>query len=134
MALIIKGRMPKEFAEELGNCDGCQLDCPLRVKRPDVYRTNKDGTKSVLHEVWSCGHQEGPFDGFSEYSCPIIGEIPDKHGRLIDADDLIKEIREALEVKKTGNDVIDNAMAQIFEQFIRIITNTPTVVEATDGN
>ena len=58
--------------------------------------------------------------------------MPDEHGRLIDADDLIEEIREAIKAQKTGDATIDSAMAKIFNEFIGIITNTPTIVEATE--
>ena len=58
MAIVIKGDMPK-------NCDECNIKwcCPIR------FETRKD--KTSRHP-----------------SCPIIGEIPDEHGDLIDRNTL----------------------------------------------
>ena len=66
MALIIKGDMPK----------GCGWDCDL----------------------WSeglCAPLQKSVDEHTiDSDCPILCEIPDKHGRLIDADALQKELAE----------------------------------------
>lgn len=59
MLLVVKMDMPR-------NCSGCCLmgspNCPY------------DGSKAM---------------GTDYPNCPIIGEIPDKHGRCIDADELL---------------------------------------------
>lgn len=44
-------------------------------------------------------------------NCPIIGEIPDKHGRLIDADALIGS---AYEIQRQTHVSFPEALAQAF--------------------
>ena len=66
MALIIKGDMPK----------GCGL-CWECLGGSDAYYCNR--TKRQISEVIP------PYDKRMEW-CPILCEIPDKHGDLIDRD------------------------------------------------
>ena len=69
MALIIKGDMPKDCfcCDELISTTLCPIS---------------------LQEPFFCCNGERPSD------CPVIGEIPDNHGRLVDADELKKELLE----------------------------------------
>ena len=70
MALIIKGEMPK----------GCSECRDLRFNIPNC----------PLHK-----HTQGNWYRIGKHpDCPIIGEIPDEHGRLIDADKLKHELLE----------------------------------------
>ena len=69
MALIIKGDMPKA-CWNMRNIDGeiIYYKCPY---------------------CECCGHV-CPYDvDYRPSNCPIVGELPDKHGRLIDADALL---------------------------------------------
>ena len=93
MALIIKGDMPKacNWFDENGKHRFCKVNafCDCRI-----YARGKR-----------------PSD------CPIIGEIPNEHGRLVDADILLADH------PKTAN--WDYMVLEC------IIRNAPTVVEAT---
>lgn len=75
------------------------------------------------HACWACDYrcglniiarteEEGVHD-----DCPIIGEIPDVHGRLIDAEKLYVK----LAGEKLPNKVFD------------AILNAPTILEANNG-
>ena len=74
------------------------------------------------HACWACDYrcglniiarteEEGVHD-----DCPIIGEIPDVHGRLIDADEL-----EASDAIIVGEDAWN------------MVHNAPTILEARNG-
>ena len=93
MALIIKADMPKAcITGKLPNYDYC-----FHFEKCDK----------------ACGGDERPSD------CPIIGEMPDEHGELIDRDFLLKyAVR--LE-RKDGCDLIP----------VSELENAPTVVEAS---
>ena len=96
MALIIKGGMP-----------------------PSCRWHNKQG-KSTPVEV--CPYfqncpAEFNFEDYRPSDCPIIGEMPDEHGRLVDADILLADH------PKTAN--WDYMVLEC------IIRNAPTVVEAS---
>ena len=64
------------------------------------------------------------FDSESrEKSCPIIGEIPDKHGALKDSDDIVEEI-----IKDAREGKITDAEAGWFTALVR---SCPTIVPTT---
>ena len=65
MALIIEGEMPK----------GC-LACPLKLYCP-VFQKLHFGERLAMLD-----------DNRRIEGCPIKGEIPDKHGDLIDRDEI----------------------------------------------
>ena len=93
MALIIKADMPTRCRE----CRDMGFDIP----------------NCPLHK-----HTQGNWYRIGKHpDCPIIGEIPNEHGRLVDADELKKD---AL----CCGSKFQNA-------FIRRITVAPTVVEAS---
>ena len=95
MALIVEGNMP--------TC--CGFCCECLGGGSDAYYCNR--AKRQISEVMP------PYDKRMEW-CPILGEIPDRHGRLIDVDALpIKD-----EWSLVGTDVVWDA---------------PTVIEATKG-
>ena len=64
--------------------------------------------------------------------CPIF-ELPDHHGRLVDADAFKACLRNAL--KQTRNAYSDKGewAETITEQFCDAIDDQPTIVEAEDG-
>ena len=70
------------------------------------------------------GSPNCPYDGSkvkgSDYpDCPIIGEILEPYGRLIDAD----RLAEAFKVFATGSEI----------GYLRLINEAPTVLEASDA-
>lgn len=110
MALIIKGEMPT-------CCWDCDRDwetnCPLSASN-EVYEEWKDVENEVRHP-----------------DCPIIGEIPDKHGDLIDRDkastQIIAEICQFCASAENGN--CDGCLVQ---KCLEAIGRVPTIVEATE--
>lgn len=116
MSVIIKGmKMPE-------NCDVCRF-----------------GGWSNLHQTLACTlcEYEPGFDDFSrDYTgrrskiCPLV-ELPEKHGRLIDADALIEDIKEVIEVK---DNLFEWEQVQGLEVALScIMDDAPTVIEAEDG-
>ena len=67
-------------------------------------------------------------------SCPIIGEIPDEHGRLVDADKILTESGYdpmMFQPKYGGNHRTQYDTLMGYE-ILGIIEDAPTVVEATE--
>lgn len=106
MALIIKADMPK----------GCGWDCDL----------------------WSeglCAPLQKSVDEHTiDSDCPIIGEIPDKHGRLIDADALLpKSGYDPMMFKhKYDGDHRTQYDTLMGYEILGIVEDAPTIVEATE--
>ena len=99
MALIIKGNIPtfcERLTEDGNNMEYCRFAC--------VCESHNINTMVI------------PSD------CPILGEIADNHGRLIDADKLKKELLE-----HGHPDTREWYYAEV-DQFI---DECPTVVEAS---
>lgn len=73
------------------------------------------------------GSPNCPYDGSkvigSDYpNCPIIGEIPDRHGRLIDADALKKRMTDLLRHDYVFDEV----------GCFGLVKEAPTVLEASE--
>lgn len=103
MALIIKADMPKRCYDCYIN-NNWTLDyiCPLMKKDVDL-------------DTWlrsDCRHP----------SCPILGEIPNEHGALIDRHELVR-IVECWSACHTA--------LFSFSDFIKLIYDAPVVVEAS---
>lgn len=101
MAVIIKAYNPSRC----GDCDLCELYTDMMTEESCykcVVTTNVVDTEK------------------KHYTCPIIGEIPDKHGDLIEGEKVLKVL----------DAVLDN------KEFIKIrqtlIDAVPIVVEATE--
>ena len=116
MALIIKGDMPSKGCL---NCFGCQylnLSETSYFNNRQSYRVGCVLAKflglSVVVKNTDELHNK-PSD------CPIIGEIPDKHGDMIDSMALIHHIEENFDSDE-AQDIIGEILA------------SPTVVEATE--
>ena len=62
--------------------------------------------------------------------CPILCEIPDKHGRLIDADAFKNNVADMRMEKPLRNGA--KQVIEIGGLFGRIIDEAPTIVEATE--
>ena len=100
MALIIKGDMPV-------SCFGCEMDefwttCPLHNMAEVEFESWKD-TEGV--------HPD----------CPIIGEIPDKHGALVDKTELTRKMVHLV------NDKGEHFFALKVEDY----NNLPVILEAS---
>ena len=100
--------------------DGCAV-CPFVGHR---FENLEDGS----HFIWVCSR--GAIEKVigktgRRADCPL-SYIPDKHGRLIDADKIIKGLEE---VKKNHGNLTSNAV----EYARLIIKMEPTVVEREDG-
>lgn len=102
MALIVEGKMP--------TC--CGLCCECLGGGSDAYYCNR--AKRQISEVVP------PYDKRME-RCPIIGEIPDEHGRLIDADALKKRMTELLRHDYVFDEV----------GCFGLVKDAPTVLEAS---
>lgn len=112
MALIIKGTMP--------TC--CGLCCECLGGGSDAYYCNR--AKRQISDVVP------PYDKRMEW-CPIIGEIPDRHGRLIDAD---AEIAKLEAFMKVLNKETESGGRQYHECdcVLHYLTDAPTIVEASE--
>ena len=113
MALIIRGKMPE-------TCDKCwnRYSCDAYFRQVERMKQSKN---------------EQVFDVFGEMRlkcCPIIGEIPDKYGRLIDADAFKNSVADMRMEKPLRNGA--KQVIEIGELFGRIIDDAPTIVEATE--
>lgn len=106
MSVIIKGmKMPK-------NCMECDLHFTARGLDEECIFSNdtvEDCTERRL------------------YRCPLV-EIPTPHGRLIDADEHIKSLRDGFcgERCRRNHDCFNCGI----DGYIRIVENEPTVLEA----
>lgn len=110
MAIIVKGKKPKGCYD----CDNCDK------------RAYFDGNEWHLGCRLLC--KEVSDDGETDEMCPIVGEIPDRHGRLIDAYRLATAVAQAQ----------DSVLHKEYDPFmllgdvLRWIGLAPTIVEASD--
>ena len=112
MALIIKGDMPTGKG-----CDGCEFQTS-RCEQMDACTCYLFG--GVIHNFHNERHKD----------CPIIGEIPDRHGRLINADKLADEYMRYLMVCFSSMQMSTaNELVNAVKEAIKI---APTIVEATE--
>ena len=109
MALIVEGKMPT-------NCGFC---IELRREGNGVCWCNR--MQKQISEVVP------PYDKRMEW-CPIIGEIPDKHGRLKDADALIEKTRMWSLVR--GDEYFELRVKNVIVE--KLLEAVPTIVEATE--
>ena len=108
MSIVIKGmKMPQ-------SCSDCQLN--LEQKACSVTGTRWWSDTMVLMD-FDC-------DDERLYDCPLV-ELPEHHGRLIDADYL----KEHLYVCATNGRPLHN-MYQDLNELLEAIDDIPTVVEA----
>ena len=103
MALIIKGDMPTGKG-----CDGCEFQTS-RCEQMDACTCYLFG--GVIHNLHNERHKD----------CPIIGEIPDEHGDLKDANAILRWL----------NSKADNRVPVTLGEIIDFIEKQPTVLEAS---
>ena len=107
MSLIIKG---KDIPKSCYDCDlysGEGFLCPL------VIETTNDWVLEAMYKRVD--------------ECPLV-EVPTPHGRLIDADEHIKSLRDGFcgERCRRNHDCFNCGI----DGYIRIVENEPTVLEA----
>ena len=113
MALIIKGDMPK----------GCGL-CWECLGGSDAYYCNR--TKRQISEVIP------PYDKRMEW-CPILCEIPDKHGRLKDESVIIQKAEDAFcKLFPFDGKNKQKIASEFYKALLKAIFEAPVVVEATE--
>ena len=100
MAIVINGDMPK-------NCDECNIKwcCPIR------FEARED--KTSRHP-----------------SCPIIGEIPDKHGDLVDRAKALYELR-TLMCDDCRHHKGDDCSWCSFNECLEAVEDAPVILEAS---
>ena len=111
MALIIKG------GEIPVDCFGCDemftlSQCPIHLNEPLKY----------------C-------DGTRHPDCPIIGEIPDSHGRLISESDLASLIVADIQRLETTDEYTDmekELVREVYQSCLYKLGISPTILEATE--
>lgn len=103
--LIPNMELPKICAECRFAIDayGSLTDCRCAVLGCGIYKFMARGTKLERHE-----------------SCPLV-ELPDIHGRLIDADFIVSCLAE-----------IKDTYPRTYEIIKGILDRTPTILEATE--
>ena len=109
MSYIVKSR---DFPKSCNECDEPHLCC-------DFYYCGvgyqKDGRHLDVDEHY--------FNKTKHPDCPLL-ELPKKHGRLIDADELIKMLERHRDM--CGDIEIQHGI----DMAIRILNNTPTIIDA----
>ena len=108
MALIIKAYNPSRC----GDCDLCELYTDMMTEESCykcVVTTNVVDTEK------------------KHYTCPIIGEIPDSHGDLIDED----EFRQVI-YREIRNHKEDEPITMILKGILWEMDNAPVIVEASN--
>ena len=91
--------------------------------------TYTDRKCDVLY-CYATGHEIEQPTNKRDSNCPLI-ELPKQHGRLIDADELIKKLRNYHPTITFGDHTI--ALRAVVEDCEEIIKQLPTVIEAEDG-
>ena len=111
--VLIKGmEMPQ------GSCEWVDKDCHLHRCK-------------LLNQYDDCNMQEVLYTTREEqfFNCPLV-EIPNLHGRLIDADALIKELKECM---YAANNNWEYEMVTGYSNAIESVEESCTIIEA-EGN
>jgi hypothetical protein len=116
MSVLIKGmRIPKD-------CRECKFQ--------DYGFTTGDTWCGVNDAVLARNFEAIKFDGRPEW-CPLV-EVPEPHGRLIDADMLIKFVEDRYEIT-WESDCYEGGIKDACSDILEKIDTMPTVIEAEDG-
>ena len=138
--ILIRGmEMPKdcphcEFAA-IGYASPMSSDCTLYCRAVDKF---KDCSTEIL--------KDKPYEVISHYNdrpdwCPIV-PLPKGHGRLIDADALLEQIRDGFEKAEQWRDAVENdpeirpraeATVVAFWECGAKVKMAPTIIEAEGG-
>ena len=99
-------------------------ECIVRMKSGRCEMAYHAGIRGVL----TCPVTKKKCVGQAEIHCPIIAVLPEKHGRLVDIDGLIKKINAArIRVMQSGGDT------NPYWECVDLCLQTPTIVPATEG-
>ena len=99
--IVVKGKMPKCC----GTCEASGTGaCGIWMKNKDLQTIAQD--------------------------CPIVGEIPDEHGDLIDASAFKKRNKDARMEKKLKNGAIQ--IIELDDIFAYFIAKEPVILEASE--
>lgn len=109
MALIIDAPMPK-------NC----LSCPSKEHCLAFGKLHFNERLKMLDE---CRRAD---------NCPIIGEIPDSHGRIIDADAEIAKLEAFMKVLNKETEIGGRQYHEC-DCVLHYLTDAPVIVEASNG-
>ena len=97
---VVRMEMPKK-------CQGCPVE---------IYGCCGITNKNIM--LWN-----GSFPDERPSDCPIICSLPDKHGRLVDKDEMLKKIENYHRYMTIGRESNPRC----------IIEDSPTIVPATEG-
>ena len=111
MSVLIKDM---EIPENCGLCDLFHAESPMHC-------TVIKGHKTV----------GAPYGMPRPDWCPLV-EVPEKHGRLIDADALIKFVEDRYEIT-WESDCYEGGIKDACSDILEKIDTMPTVIEAEDG-
>lgn len=111
MSVLIKGmKMP----EKCGLCDLFHAESPMHCTVVKGYKT-VGAPYGMPRPEW----------------CPLV-EVPEKHGRLIDADALIKFVEDRYEIT-WESDCYEGGIKDACSDILEKIDTMPTVIEAEGG-
>ena len=99
--IIVKGEMPKGCIEKE---NGKYSECERRI---------------------DCIYSDNNLINIRPYCCPIVGEIPDKHGRIID------EKWVELYILKYFPAEFPNEMEKVYKLLKLALKDVPTILEAS---
>ena len=115
-------------------------ECVVRVEMP------KSCYECEMRGAWAfCPIGKWPVVGYKKQrheDCPIIRKLPEGHGRLVDADEIIEAIDEDIELDSRGLDDmtitgrvrerlrLDRGYKKGFKEYL---VKRPTIVPATEG-
>ena len=108
MALIIEGKMPDTCLSEVSS----ELHCPI-FESCLAFHNAYHHRFEPLENAHKCRLED----------CPIIGEIPDKHGDLIDRDELLTDLADRM--------CVDDMLDGIYQPAIDRINEAKAVLEAS---
>ena len=120
MSVIVKGM---DMPESCGSCDiSAKISMPsgviLRCRSGKIVRTPINDP----HDVLNRRHPD----------CPLV-VLPDKHGRLIDEDDVINAIHERLHELQTHKEFIKKRGDIDLLGILPYIAKIQTIIEAEDS-
>ena len=96
-------------------------ECVVRIPKHRIEEMRKIGCGGCPFKFQNCLLKEDVED-----TCPILAVLPEKHGRLVDADALNKTLQERYVNGQTGGRTVDVVKAALFQ-------HAPTIVPATEG-
>lgn len=113
MSIIVRGmEMPTDCRE-----------CPMQV----YYSSGKTWCKST-DRVLSEDYKPIPYDGIPNW-CPLV-ELPEKHGRLVDADELWKKMSKYTDNEGAKFPYVDDDSMIHRDSACFMIENADTIIEA----